>query len=57
MVRRAVASKIGDLATHVEHEVVISELIPIFKQLSADEQVNERKLNQQLGFCESFMFG
>lgn len=38
MVRRAVASKIGDLATHVEHEVVISELIPIFKQLSADEQ-------------------
>jgi hypothetical protein len=39
MVRRAVASKIGDLATHVEHEVVINELIPIFKQLSADEQV------------------
>lgn len=38
MVRRAVASKIGDLATHVEHEIVLSELITIFKQLSADEQ-------------------
>mmetsp|Transcript_15601 Transcript_15601/g.13329 ORF Transcript_15601/g.13329 Transcript_15601/m.13329 type:complete len:210 (+) Transcript_15601:60-689(+) len=37
MVRRAVATRIGELATHVEHEVVISELIPIFKQLSADE--------------------
>lgn len=38
MIRRAVASKIGDLAGFVEKEVILGELIPIFKQLAADEQ-------------------
>lgn len=38
MVRRAVASRIGNLATVVSKEIVINELIPIFKQLSGDEQ-------------------
>jgi serine/threonine-protein phosphatase 2A regulatory subunit A len=38
MVRRAIASKIGEFATFVEKDIVINELIPIFKQLSTDEQ-------------------
>jgi len=38
MIRRAVASKIGDLAGFVDKEVILNELIPIFKQLAADEQ-------------------
>lgn len=43
MVRRAVANKIGDLAAVVGKDLVLSELIPIFKQLAADEQVKEQK--------------
>jgi len=39
MVRRAVASRIGNLATVVTKDIVVNELIPIFKQLSSDEQV------------------
>jgi len=38
MVRRAIANKIGEFATFVEKDIVINELIPIFKQLSSDEQ-------------------
>jgi len=38
MVRRAIASKIGEFSTFVEKDIVINELIPIFKQLSTDEQ-------------------
>jgi len=38
MVRRAVANRIGNLAAVVSKEIVINELIPIFKQLSSDEQ-------------------
>jgi len=38
MVRRAVANRIGNLATVVTKDIVINELIPIFKQLSSDEQ-------------------
>lgn len=41
MVRRAVANRIGDLAAVVGKDLVLSELIPIFKQLAADEQVDE----------------
>ena len=41
MIRRAVASKIGDLAGFVEKDVILNELIPIFKQLAADEQVKQ----------------
>jgi len=39
MVRRAVANRIGNLAAVVSKDIVITELIPIFKQLSSDEQV------------------
>uniref|UniRef100_A0A1I8H4X3 TOG domain-containing protein n=1 Tax=Macrostomum lignano TaxID=282301 RepID=A0A1I8H4X3_9PLAT len=38
MVRRAAAGKIGELAQVVEPEFVRSELLPMFKQLMADEQ-------------------
>lgn len=44
MIRRAIASKIGHLAMYVEKEIVVSEFIPIFKQLSSDEQDSVRVL-------------
>mmetsp|Transcript_57289 Transcript_57289/g.65319 ORF Transcript_57289/g.65319 Transcript_57289/m.65319 type:complete len:579 (+) Transcript_57289:36-1772(+) len=44
MVRRAGASNLGEFARKVEKEVLISEFIPILKQLSGDEQDNIRML-------------
>lgn len=38
MVRRVIATKIGEMAQVYEKENVISDLIPSFKQLSADDQ-------------------
>lgn len=38
MIRRAVANRIGDLASFVPKETILNELIPVFKQLAADEQ-------------------
>lgn len=39
MVRRAVAKRIGDFAKSLEKEYVIGEIIPLYKQLSTDDQV------------------
>ena len=39
MVRRAVAMKIGEFAKSLEKEYVLGEIIPLFKQLSTDDQV------------------
>jgi len=44
MIRRAIASKIGHLSMYVEKEIVVSEFIPVFKQLSSDEQDSVRVL-------------
>lgn len=38
MVKRAIASKIGDFCKSIEKEFLMSELITIFKQLANDEQ-------------------
>jgi len=38
MVRRVIAIKIGEMAPVYEKENVVSDLIPSFKQLSADDQ-------------------
>lgn len=40
MVRRAAAGKLGEFAKAVEPEKLKSDLIPLFTQLSQDEQVN-----------------
>lgn len=40
MVRRAAASKLGELAQVVELEYLKSDLIPMFVNLAQDEQVN-----------------
>jgi len=40
MVRRAVATKIGDFAKSLEKEYVLTDIITLFKQLSTDDQVN-----------------
>jgi hypothetical protein len=39
MVRRAVASKLGEFAKVVELEYIKSDLIPLFTALASDEQV------------------
>lgn len=39
MVRRAVATRIGDFAKSLEKEHVLGEIITLFKQLSTDDQV------------------
>lgn len=39
MVRRAVATKIGDFAKSLEKEFVLGEIIALFKQLTTDDQV------------------
>jgi serine/threonine-protein phosphatase 2A regulatory subunit A len=39
MVRRAVASKLGEFAKVVELDNVKSDLIPLFISLASDEQV------------------
>lgn len=44
MVRRTLASKIGDLASTMEKDLVITQLMPIFKQLSGDDQDSVRIL-------------
>jgi serine/threonine-protein phosphatase 2A regulatory subunit A len=38
MVRRVIATKIGEMAQVYEKENIVSDLIPSFKQLSADDQ-------------------
>lgn len=38
MIRRACASKLGAFSTKLERDHVINELLPIFRQLSSDEQ-------------------
>lgn len=38
MIRRACASKIGLLATQLDKQHLIQELLPVFRQLSQDEQ-------------------
>lgn len=50
MVRRAVAKKIGDFAKSLEKEYVISEIIPLYKQLSTDDQVHLIIQNLYLNF-------
>lgn len=40
MVRRAAASKLGELAKVVEVEYLKSDLIPMFVNLARDEQVS-----------------
>lgn len=40
MVRRAAASKLGELAQAVELEYLKSDLIPMFANLAQDEQVS-----------------
>ena len=44
MVRRAAATKLGELAKAVELEYLKSDLIPMFVNLAQDEQVNMRLL-------------
>jgi serine/threonine-protein phosphatase 2A regulatory subunit A len=44
MVRRAVAMKIGELANCVEKDHVINDLIPLFRQLTTDDQDQIRSL-------------
>ena len=41
MVRRAAASKLGELAKAVEIEHLKADLIPLFVNLAGDEQVSE----------------
>jgi hypothetical protein len=43
MVRRAAATKLGELAKVVELEYLKSDLIPMFVNLAQDEQVGCRK--------------
>eukprot|EP00743_Colponemidia_sp_Colp-15_P001721 GILK01001880.1.p1 GENE.GILK01001880.1~~GILK01001880.1.p1 ORF type:complete len:597 (+),score=99.77 GILK01001880.1:60-1793(+) len=38
MVRRAAANKLGDFALRVEKEYLISDLLPVFKNLTQDDQ-------------------
>ena len=43
MVRRAAASKLGELAKAVELEQLKTDLIPLFVNLAGDEQVSLTK--------------
>ena len=38
MIRRACASRLGEFATKLEKQYVLQEILPIFRQLSQDEQ-------------------
>lgn len=38
MIRRACASKLGEFSTFLEKQHVIQEIMPIFRQLSQDDQ-------------------
>lgn len=40
MVRRAVASKLGEFAKVIELEYLKSDLVPLFTALASDEQVS-----------------
>jgi serine/threonine-protein phosphatase 2A regulatory subunit A len=44
MIRRACASKIGIFATQLEKQHLILEILPLFRQLSQDEQDQIRVL-------------
>lgn len=53
MVRRAAASKLGELAQVVELEYLKSDLIPMFVNLAQDEQV--KKANNSLKKLYNFI--
>lgn len=38
MIRRACAVRLGSFAAHIEKQHVLQEILPIFRQLSQDEQ-------------------
>ena len=38
MIRRACASRIGEFSTQLDKQHVIQELLPVFRQLSQDDQ-------------------
>ena len=38
MIRRACASRLGEFSTYLEKQHVIQEIMPIFRQLSQDDQ-------------------
>lgn len=44
MVRRAVASNVGDFAGVVESPLLLSEIVPVFEALASDDQDNVRLL-------------
>jgi len=44
MVRRACASKLGEFSIQLDKTHVITELLPIFRQLAQDEQDSIRVL-------------
>ena len=44
MIRRACAQKLGEFSQTLDKQHIISELLPIFKQLSQDEQDTIRVL-------------
>lgn len=48
MVRRAAASKLGELAQVVELEYLKSDLIPMFVNLAQDEQVVTKQIIQAI---------
>lgn len=57
MVRRAAATKLGELAQVVELEYLKSDLIPMFVNLAQDEQVNwQLKISKYQIFWMSLIF-
>lgn len=52
MVRRAAASKLGELAKVVEPEYLKSDIIPMFINLAQDEQVTTNVRAQISHFCK-----
>lgn len=44
MVRRAVASNVGDFAGVVEGHLLLSDVVPVFEALASDDQDNVRLL-------------
>lgn len=44
MVRRAVASNVGNFAGVVEGQLLLSDVIPVFEALASDDQDNVRLL-------------
>lgn len=60
MVRRAVATKIGDFAKSLEKEFVLTDIIALFKQLTTDDQVlliNPKHFNSLQGPSPSPLSG